>query len=226
MEPLTVQLSEEQLKKKQAQQRAKAPPPGTSRILSRATRDQKKQHMAMIKETSEQKKLNETLKAEEPKQQDHKETEDGWQSLIENLIPNNLDLCLKYMNDDTFTLKIKNKLQISKQLMIEAKIEGASQFRELSKLITNLLSIQIEIDEQDSLSSTLKQDNSSKKPDASQLEILQRFSSNIDLAKYFFDLLKLFLSDRANLKNLKEVKLFLKKILILKYFFFNLASLV
>lgn len=220
MEPLTVQLSEEQLKKKQAQQRAKAPPPGTSRILSRATKDQKKQHMAMIKETSEQKKLNETLKAEEPKNQDQKETEDGWQSLLENLIPDNIDLCLKYMNDETFANKIKNKLQTSKQLMIEAKIEGASQFRELSKLISNLLSIQIEIDEQDSLSSTLKQDNSAKKPDTSQLEILQRFCTNIDLAKYFFDLLKLFLSDRTNLKNLKEVKLFkfFKKIILIIFF--------
>lgn len=209
MEPLTIQLSEEQLKKKQAQQRAKAPPPGTSRILSRATREQKKQHMTQIKENSEPKRLDETLKPEqEPKnQEDHKETDNDWQSLLENLIPENLDLCLKYLSDETFINKIKNKLQVAKQLMLEAKIEGASQFRELSKLLANLVSIQIEIDEQDSLSSTLKHDNSAKKPDASQLAILEKFCSSIDLAKYFFDLLKLFLSDRPNLKSLKEVNL-------------------
>jgi hypothetical protein len=42
MEPLTIQMTDEQVKRKQEQQRAKAPPPGTSRILSRANRDNKK----------------------------------------------------------------------------------------------------------------------------------------------------------------------------------------
>jgi hypothetical protein len=42
MEPLTVQMTEEQLRLKQDQQRARAPPPGQSRILSRATREQRK----------------------------------------------------------------------------------------------------------------------------------------------------------------------------------------
>jgi hypothetical protein len=44
MEPLTVEMTDEQVKRKQEQQKAKAPPPGTSRILSRANREQKKQH--------------------------------------------------------------------------------------------------------------------------------------------------------------------------------------
>jgi hypothetical protein len=44
MEPLTVEMTDEQAKRKQEQQKAKAPPPGTSRILSRANREQKKQH--------------------------------------------------------------------------------------------------------------------------------------------------------------------------------------
>ena len=48
MEPLTATLTEEKLKKKLEQQRAKAPPPGTSRILSRATRDNKKNHKPSI----------------------------------------------------------------------------------------------------------------------------------------------------------------------------------
>ena len=42
MEPLTIQMTDEQVKRKQEQQRAKAPPPGTSRILSRANRENKK----------------------------------------------------------------------------------------------------------------------------------------------------------------------------------------
>jgi hypothetical protein len=42
MEPLTVQMTDEQLKKKHEQQKARAPPPGQSRILSRASRDQRK----------------------------------------------------------------------------------------------------------------------------------------------------------------------------------------
>ena len=42
MEPLTIQMTDEQVKRKQEQQKAKAPPPGTSRILSRATREHKK----------------------------------------------------------------------------------------------------------------------------------------------------------------------------------------
>lgn len=41
-------MTEEQMKRKIEQQRAKAPPPGTSRILSRATREQKKQHKPVI----------------------------------------------------------------------------------------------------------------------------------------------------------------------------------
>ena len=43
MEPLTVQMTDEQIKRKQEQQKAKAPPPGASRILTRANREQKKQ---------------------------------------------------------------------------------------------------------------------------------------------------------------------------------------
>ena len=42
MEPLTIQMTDEQVKRKQEQQKAKAPPPGTSRILSRANREHKK----------------------------------------------------------------------------------------------------------------------------------------------------------------------------------------
>jgi hypothetical protein len=48
MEPLTAQLTDEQIRRKQVQQRARAPPPGQSRILSRATREQKKQGKQVV----------------------------------------------------------------------------------------------------------------------------------------------------------------------------------
>ena len=51
MEPLTVQMTDEQIKRKQEQQKAKAPPPGASRILTRANREQKK-HQQEVKNAS------------------------------------------------------------------------------------------------------------------------------------------------------------------------------
>ncbi|CAF0816845.1 unnamed protein product, partial [Brachionus calyciflorus] len=215
MEPLTVQLTDEQLKRKLEQQKAKAPPPGTSRILSKATREQKKQHIALAKEATNAKKLDATLKPEEVAKSvsktlvpETKETEgDEWQNLLENLNPENLDLCLKYLMDESFLNRIKLKLQSAKQLMLDCRLEGASQFRDLCRLVTNLLSIQVEIDveEVDSSSQTVKANELvNKKFDTSQLRLLENFVNSLDIARYFFDLLKLFLSDRANLKSLKE----------------------
>jgi hypothetical protein len=43
-EPFTVQMSDEQLKRKSEQQKAKAPPPGRSRLLSRANRQERNEH--------------------------------------------------------------------------------------------------------------------------------------------------------------------------------------
>ena len=172
MEPLTVQMTDEQVKRKQEQQRAKAPPPGTSRILSRATRDQKKAQnkpQAVLHQpkpqTSQQpeqnsmppKPINSNLPQQPsananqeqpsakniPQHVGETKTEskptakatttadiqtdiDEWQNLAEELNPDtNFELCEKYIQDEAFLNRLKQRLATSKQSMLESKIEGS-----------------------------------------------------------------------------------------------------
>ena len=171
MEPLTIQMTDEQVKRKQEQQRAKAPPPGQSRILSRATRDQKKAqnkpqavlHQPKIQPQPEQttlappKPINSNFNGPQQagnvvaaainntessavknapqspvseaktnsKITDNQADIEEWQNLAEELNPEtNFELCEKYLQDEAFLNKLKQRLATSKQSMLESKIEG------------------------------------------------------------------------------------------------------
>jgi hypothetical protein len=93
MEPLTVNLTDEQLKKKQEQQRAKAPPPGTSRILSKANKEQK----SKIKQNEN---LTETKKKAAEK--NDLKTNKYYESKKKELDPKNDDRINNYSNSEDF----------------------------------------------------------------------------------------------------------------------------
>jgi hypothetical protein len=273
MEPLTIQMTEEQLRKKHEQQKAKAPPPGTSRILSRATKEQKKQNKQQQQQTPANANNNQQTqpKQTEPPQQTQKQQpieqvpknqsplnenqiikekehqskqqnlspnpqgneNEEWQNLIEELNPEtNFEFCEKMIQDDSFLARLKNRLNQSKNLMFDSKIEGASMFREVCKILSNLLSIEFDDEDEDdvtmneednndiivsSLSKTLKAESSKaneksisskiiKTTDNKQLQLIEKFCSYLELPNFFIDLLKEFLvNDKsANIKNLKS----------------------
>lgn len=142
----------------------------------------------------------------------------------------NIELCEKVMKDDSFLNKIKQKLTTSKSLMLDSKIEGASLYRDLCKLLSNLLSIDFD-DEEDSLNSsseTIKPNESQNKIKSKssrslanskmnentenlnkntsrQLKLMENFTIYLDIPLFFIDLLKLFIHDKSSLKSLKEV---------------------
>jgi hypothetical protein len=274
MEPLTVQMTEEQIRKKHEQQKAKAPPPGTSRILSRATKEQKKQNKQQ-QQQQQQTTTNINNQANQPKQteppqqtqkqqaneqtpknqtaiinenQNVKQSEqqtkqqnlspnpqsnenEEWQNLIDELNPEtNFEFCEKMIQDDSFLNRLKHRLNQSKTLMFDCKIEGASMFRDVCKILSNLLSIEFDDEDEEtmneeenddiivsSLSKTLKPESSKvneksisskilKTTDNKQLQLIEKFCSCLDLPNFFIDLLKDFsLNEKTtNIKNLKS----------------------
>ena len=253
MEPLTVPLTEEQMKRKIAQQKEKAPPPGTSRILSRATREQKKNQKIAAAEAAatggqplnprqvppNNKQTSEQTKTTEPPSKSVTRTDntaqneiEEWQNLAEELNPEvNFELCEKMIQDTSFLNRFKQSLFNSKTQMLEAKIEGASMFRELCKILCNLLTIEFgdEEDDEEELNESmspktqgdLKKSKIStarnKKPadlDAKQTQLLQiqnfeKFCNFLELPQFFTELFKQFLNEKSNFKNFKEVKLLL-----------------
>jgi hypothetical protein len=160
-------------------------------------------------------------------------------------------MCEKYLKDESFLNKLKQKMNISKQLMLESKLEGASAFREICKLVCNLLAIEFgendneneednSEDEQsltESLNRTLTSKPASKsnkllnaksksarstkskksniseanklkneqEPIEKQIQALENFCIILEVPQFFSDLLKHLISDKPNLKVLKEV---------------------
>lgn len=163
-------------------------------------------------------------------------------------------MCEKYLKDESFLNKLKQKMNSSKQLMLDSKLEGASAFREICKLICNLLAIEFgegenENDDEnsedeetltESLNRTLTSkpaSKSSKQPNAKsksarsakskknsvsqankvkveqepiekQIQVLENFCIILEVPQFFSDLLKHLISDKPNLKVLKEVNIF------------------
>ncbi len=271
MEPLTIQMTDEQIRKKHEQQKAKAPPPGTSRILSRATKEQKKQNKQQQQQQGssntnnqpsqpkqieppqlvQKQQLNEQItktqttiienqnnkqNEQQSKQQNLSPNPQGneneeWQNLIEELNPEtNFEFCEKMIQDDSFLNRLKHRLNQSKLLMIDCKIEGASMFRDVCKILSNLLSIEFDSDDEEtmneednndiivsSLSKTLKPESSKindksisskiiKTTDNKQRHLIEKFCNYLELPNYFVELLKDFLlNDKtAAIKNLKS----------------------
>lgn len=273
MEPLTVQLTDEQMKRKQDQQRARAPPPGQSRILSRAARDHRRQGGKQIQqmtskapETTANNKENQppvpvvaptvqptataspNNKTDQPtKESVRKSVEqisninktnadvkaskvfenatetDDWQMLIEELTPEtNQEMCEKMMRDEPFLLKLKQKLQTSKTLVLEGKIDGASMYRDICRVINNLLSVEFEevyddddddYDEEagETITSKKEKEGSRSRRDgdmSNRLASLEYFCNYMDISGFFVEFLKMFISNKSNIKLLKEVILF------------------
>jgi hypothetical protein len=78
-EPFTVQMSDEQLKRKYEQQKAKAPPPGRSRLLSRANRQERNENHQMLqrKQSQQQKQLSNSPKIVEKIEEDKTKITNG-----------------------------------------------------------------------------------------------------------------------------------------------------
>lgn len=247
MEPLTVQMSEEQKKRKLDQQKAKAPPPGASRILTRATREQNKKNQAKQATAptnptaatpsnpptlpNQSQKLNDIkiTKTESPRTsrtpaaavvevtKSHKETTqtndlEEWQNLAEDLNPEvNFELCEKTLQDEAFLAKLKQRLLAAKSLMLEARIEGASLFRELCKILCNLVSIEFneEDEDEDSNSEVVSQSKKIKlsvKKERSvyskRILAFEHFCNHLELPQFFTDLMRQL---QSNAKISKEV---------------------
>ncbi len=273
-------MTDEQLKKKQEQQKAKAPPPGTSRILSRATKEQKKKttqpnitnQLKNNTQTNEKKveqpnlaspsssitvkptyepaniinpsnppeniiSKNENIQTTQNKKASaspiNMNENEEWQNMAEDLNPEtNFELCEKIIQDDAFLARLKQRLNQSKMFMLDGNMEGAAMFRDLCKMICNLLSIEIGVqensitDNQDivvsSLSKTMKPSensitslSSSKNEKTKMIKILtvenvrqctEKFCLILDLPNLFLDLIKeLLFNDKPNFKNIKQV---------------------
>ena len=225
MEPLTALMSEEKMKKKIEQQKAKAPPPGASRILARATRENKKLQKPMPVPTptppppaqtkpetqvqqSNASKQNQAASKSEQRPHSAKNNEpsdlDEWQALNDELNPEiNPDLCEKYIQDEAFIVKLKQRLVSSKGLMLDGKVEGASVFRELCKILCSLVSIQFNDDEE-----APHREADRYHLFVAQIKSLEGFCNTLELPQFFTELLKHLLNDKTN-KNLKQVIFFI-----------------
>ncbi len=106
-------------------------------------------------------------------------------------------------------IKLKAKLSNSKNLMLEGKLEGASVFREVCKIVCNLLTI------------TYQDEDEEQKDDEDyffqKIQIFEKFCSFIDLANIFMAILKQMLD--KNFVVLKEVTNIIDKFSIIDKFF-------
>ncbi len=135
---------------------------------------------------------------------------DEWTNFAEDLNPEvNFELCEKMIKEENFLQRLKKKLQVAKNLMLEGKIEGASIFRELCKILCNLLSIEfneyVTDDEDDDDNNALNKNELKKSIFLKQMLAFENFCNFLDIPQFFSDLLKQFLNEKSNLKVLKEV---------------------
>lgn len=126
----------------------------------------------------------------------------------------NIELCQKMLKDEKFLNRLKQKLLLSKSLIIDSKIEGASLYRDLCKVINNFLSIEFEElydddeENEDNSSKSTSRRSSKNRPktaDLSRLILLEFFCNYLEIPVFFVEFLKLSISNKSNLKILKEV---------------------
>lgn len=133
-----------------------------------------------------------------------------------------MELCERMLKDELFLNKIKQKLNASKLLVLDSKIEGASLYRDLCRLLNNLLSIEFEElyeeddDEQD-VEATLtnskgvvkfsskSKSKSARSNKSNRLSLLEFFANFLDIPNFFIDFGKIFISNKQNIRLLKEV---------------------
>ncbi len=226
MEPLTAQMTEEKLKKKLEQQKAKAPPPGTSRILTRAVRDKNKpaaaaqaQKPSPIPPLNKQQPPKQTTT--EDKQPAKKSTSseaapvrkseqpeaitaanDEWANLADELNPEtNPGRCEEVMHDEALLLRLKQRFVQARSAMLESRMEGAAMFREVCKILCSLLSISFGEGENDLDESTLKADDDRFAQFQSRIQMLEDFCRLLEIPETFLALQNdLLATDKAILK--------------------------
>ena len=133
-----------------------------------------------------------------------------------------MELCERMLKDELFLNKIKQKLNASKLLILDSKIEGASLYRDLCRLLNNLLSVEFEElyeeddDEQDVeatltnskgvvKSSSKSKSKSARSNKSNRLSLLEFFSNFLDIPNFFIDFGKIFISNKQLIRILKEV---------------------
>lgn len=135
-----------------------------------------------------------------------------------------MELCERMLKDELFLNKIKQKLNASKLLILDSKIEGASLYRDLCRLLNNLLSVEFEElyeeddDEQDveatltnskgvvkSSSKSKSKSKSARSNKSNRLSLLEFFSNFLDIPNFFIDFGKIFISNKQIIRILKEV---------------------
>ena len=142
--------------------------------------------------------------------------------LFENNKETNMELCERMLKDELFLNKIKQKLNASKLLILDSKIESASLYRDLCRLLNNLLSVEFEElyeeddDEQDVeatltnskgvvKSSSKSKSKSARSNKSNRLSLLEFFSNFLDIPNFFIDFGKIFISNKQLIRILKEV---------------------
>ena len=126
---------------------------------------------------------------------------DEWQSLAEELNPEaNFEQCEKALQDEVFLARLKQRLAHSKALMLEGKLEGAAAFREICKILCNLLSIQFNDDEEMDESTVKLEDNTEMTEEQKEeeryatfrrrLQSLESFCRQLEIPQFFLELAK------------------------------------
>lgn len=132
------------------------------------------------------------------------------------------------MKDESFLSRLKQRLISSKTSMLEGKLDGASSFREMCKIICNLLSFQFNEDDDDDEDTVtdlnnIKVDKSKKSTARNQtiatatttdpkyllfvkrMQMFENFCTHLELPQQFSDLLKQLSNEKSGNKISKEV---------------------
>lgn len=116
------------------------------------------------------------------------DSDEEWQNLLDEQIPEqSRETYEKFIEDEHFLNKIKTKLLTSKNQMLEAKLEGASVFREVCTIICNLLSISYQ---QEIISNDDADDDVSEEFLMQRLKVFENFCNFIEIPQVFMSLLR------------------------------------
>jgi hypothetical protein len=114
------------------------------------------------------------------------------------------------LTDDSFVKRFKQRLNQSKQQMLESKLEGASLFRELCKILCNFYSLDFDDENDEDIEAQNVNDSNrtiqasrEMKRDQVKIQALESFTANTDIPNVFTELLKEFINAKSNLKEVR-----------------------
>jgi hypothetical protein len=118
-------------------------------------------------------------------------------------------MCKKYLSDELFLKRFKQRLNQSKQQMLESKLEGASLFRELCKIVCSFYSLDFDDDDDDEAknvndSNRTIQASREMKREHVKIQALESFTVNVDIPNMFTELLKEFINAKSSLKEVSS----------------------